>query len=392
MKTLQLNYQFTNSSNAPLTLWLALPSADAHHPQLTVKLNREADATHASADNLIACFELAAQQKLEFDCEFASPNYPLQENLGAEMREFYLRSSSLVNLDDALRRYADNQVAVAADAKTQARQLFTHLLDTYQYQSACTERSAQAMLQQKRGDSMAFALLYAALCRARRIPCRVVFGALCTGTMSPHCWNEIYLENQGWLPVDCGMAKLAKSVWRSLTLGITVLPWQAYFGALEGPRMVFSLDCDLPCPPGYHEHPEAQGPVSRLGGHQIHWGLELLDGKLPYLQPAYVQLDSSYARAASSLSEKLHRARLSTQLLGSWRANFRGNWRYPLQKTWSFALYLYAGEILVSWFNPQTWLTALRSSTSAVVLGLSGALLLWQIVASYLARRQFKSE
>lgn len=388
MKTLQLNYQFTNHSAAPLKLWLALPSAGAHHPGLVLHLNREAREHHNAAENQVAYFVLEAGQDLQMTCQFNSPAYPIKEALSATMREFYLRSSSLVKISESLRRYADSQVAVAADAKTQARQLFTHILEHFRYHTSPIQRGSLAMLQHKQGDSMELACLYAALCRARGIPCRVIFGALANGAMAPHCWNEIYLDELGWLPVDCGMAKQAQSLWRSLTSGVTVLPWRAYFGALEGPRVVWSLDCDLPAPPNYQQHPAPFGLSLRLGAHDCHWGLELLDDHLPYLQPAYPRLDDRYAAAPRNWRERFTLARLHSRLAGEWRANYLGNWRYPLQKTWSFALYLYAGEIAVSWLHPSAWLNDLRSSTAAVVLGLSGVLLLWQIATSYLARRQ----
>ncbi len=56
------------------------------------------------------------------------------------------------------------------------------------------------------GECGAHSMLLAALCRAVGIPARVVFGGMYVpnkgGAFGQHAWNEIYMGNAGWIPVD----------------------------------------------------------------------------------------------------------------------------------------------------------------------------------------------
>ena len=49
-------------------------------------------------------------------------------------------------------------------------------------------------------------MLLAAFCRSVGIPARVVWGCLYTleygGSFGHHAWNEIYMGEAGWIPVD----------------------------------------------------------------------------------------------------------------------------------------------------------------------------------------------
>ena len=52
-------------------------------------------------------------------------------------------------------------------------------------------------------------MLLAALCRASGIPARVVWGCVYTpeygGSFGHHGWNEVYVGEAGWVPVDATM-------------------------------------------------------------------------------------------------------------------------------------------------------------------------------------------
>ncbi len=386
MKTIQVDYVFKNPCATTLKLWLALPQADLHHPDLNLQQSQPALATYPTGENLLAYYELAAGQEVNLTYSFRQAHYPLAQELSSELRQFYLRSSALVPVNQEIINYAQAHCAIAADALTQARQLFEHLVEHYRYQYPPQQRGALSMLHHKVGDCGEFSFLYAALCRARNIPCRVIFGAFANGGMAPHAWNEIYIAGQGWLPVDCSMAKIATSIWRNFSLGMTVLPWQAYFGELEGPRLVFSIDCDLLAPANYVENTGTAGLSMRMGEQDLRWGLQLLNGHFPYLQPAYVRLDDQYAQATTGWLEKLRRQQLFSKILGKWQANYSGNWRYPLQKTWTFAMYLYCAELALDSLSPQSWLKEIRSSTAMLLAGLTIALILWQIATAILSK------
>lgn len=66
--------------------------------------------------------------------------------------------------------------------------------------------SALETLQRGDGSCGAQSMLLAALCRASGIPARVVWGCVYTpaygGSFGHHGWNEIYVGEAGWIPVD----------------------------------------------------------------------------------------------------------------------------------------------------------------------------------------------
>lgn len=66
--------------------------------------------------------------------------------------------------------------------------------------------SALETLQRGNGSCGSQSMLLAALCRASGIPARVVWGCVYTpeygGSFGHHGWNEIYVGEPGWIPVD----------------------------------------------------------------------------------------------------------------------------------------------------------------------------------------------
>lgn len=69
--------------------------------------------------------------------------------------------------------------------------------------------SALETLQRGNGSCGSQSMLLAALCRASGIPARIVWGCLYTpeygGSFGHHGWNEIYVGEAGWIPVDVTM-------------------------------------------------------------------------------------------------------------------------------------------------------------------------------------------
>jgi hypothetical protein len=57
------------------------------------------------------------------------------------------------------------------------------------------------------GDCTEHAVLLAALCRARKIPCRVAVGLVyAQGLMAYHMWNEVWVEDR-WIPLDATLGR-----------------------------------------------------------------------------------------------------------------------------------------------------------------------------------------
>lgn len=98
----------------------------------------------------------------------------------------------------------------------------------YNTSSAYANKGALSALENKKGVCEEFSTLYAAFCRALDIPCKVIEGYRYEKNMVkdsevvfdntigdyimsepeyeykliPHVWNELYLDDYGWLPVD----------------------------------------------------------------------------------------------------------------------------------------------------------------------------------------------
>ena len=84
-----------------------------------------------------------------------------------------------------------------------ARRIYDYLLTLLTYSP--TSGDPIAALRAKRGDAFAFSSLYCALLRATGIPGRMVAGYLVGDASKPtrrHFWDEFYVENLGWVPVD----------------------------------------------------------------------------------------------------------------------------------------------------------------------------------------------
>jgi len=73
-------------------------------------------------------------------------------------------------------------------------------------QGSITGGSALETLQRGEGACGSQSMLLAALCRASGIPARVAWGCVYTpehgGSFGHHGWNEIYVGEAGWIPVD----------------------------------------------------------------------------------------------------------------------------------------------------------------------------------------------
>ena len=148
-------------------------------------------------------------------------------------------------------------------------------------------------------------VLFAAWCRSGGIPARIVYGTWARGRMSAHAWNEFWLEGVGWVPVDASLGwAMRHRPWNWLGQGLPLRP-EAYFARLDGARIGFSYGPDVEPAPPFAPVSVEGGTELRLAGRDLTWGVETLDGGLPYLQPAYPRFTSSPVRRQD--------------LLGRWR-------------------------------------------------------------------------
>jgi hypothetical protein len=129
----------------------------------------------------------------------------------------------------------------------------------------------------KEGECGAHSRLFAAFCRAVGIPAKVVWGCMYTpnsgGAFGQHAWNEVYMGEAGWIPIDTtakeidfadsghirlGVLSSAHIAWNPKSLqildfeaggqrfGQVVEPgdsekYQPFLGKYQGPRAVFTV-------------------------------------------------------------------------------------------------------------------------------------------------------
>jgi transglutaminase-like putative cysteine protease len=83
------------------------------------------------------------------------------------------------------------------------KNIYDFVTDRLQYAPRTDELGAVKALAAKRGDSVEYADLFVALCRAKNIPARVIKGYITKFDDSPeHAWAEVYLTELGWVPFD----------------------------------------------------------------------------------------------------------------------------------------------------------------------------------------------
>ncbi|MBQ9538204.1 MAG: IPT/TIG domain-containing protein [Treponema sp.] len=91
-----------------------------------------------------------------------------------------------------------------------ARLLFDYMRGNYKLQDSLRNGMADPLdlIKRKSGDCFDFSAVYAALCRSCSVAAVQLTGIVVDekGKSHIHCWNEIYLEDFGWFPVDLSFA------------------------------------------------------------------------------------------------------------------------------------------------------------------------------------------
>jgi len=124
--------------------------------------------------------------------------------------------TSEAGLDDSLKseRYIKKdhqeirQVAESIEGQTEEeiiKKIYNYVIDNMEYEKhGKGQWGAVKALQEGKGDCSEYSDLFAALCRAKNIPARVITG--CTvrfDSDSPkHNWVEVYLQDYGWVPFE----------------------------------------------------------------------------------------------------------------------------------------------------------------------------------------------
>ncbi len=126
------------------------------------------------------------------------------ENIGEEEKEFikstrFIQSNSLEIMTIAkYLKTTDNTLENLVNVTN-----WVHDYLEYDYAYVDVVHDSKRILSDKKGVCDEFAILQAAILRAQGYPVKYVVGYANTSQeWGPHAWLEVYLPNQGWIPVD----------------------------------------------------------------------------------------------------------------------------------------------------------------------------------------------
>lgn len=153
--------------------------------------------------------------------------------------ELYVEEQTRIDSKDSkmISKAKEITEGLSSDYK-RALAIYEYLITEMKYDTSSTyaNKGSLSALESQKGVCEEYATLYAALCRAIDIPCRVVEGyqykkelekesdtvfdttigeylltePVYKYEVTNHVWNEIYLDDYGWLPVDTCVIKAPK--------------------------------------------------------------------------------------------------------------------------------------------------------------------------------------
>ena len=147
-----------------------------------------------------------------FQSGVSAANYP------AEVQIFLEPSVKIESNHPDIKAVADGIAAKTEDPVEIARQAAAWTARTLRYDADLADqiwtgtsqtRSALEALIQKRGTCSEYANLFIAIMRNKGIPARFIVGRIYEG--SYHAWAEIWLADQGWVPVETQKGQLGVS-------------------------------------------------------------------------------------------------------------------------------------------------------------------------------------
>jgi hypothetical protein len=330
-RTVRLRYEFANRQPSATRVWLALcPTAPGQMvTRSEVALSRAHDRVDSRTleGNELLHVELDAGGAVRLEATVETAERVLIDGPGRSppahgSPRAFLRATPMVptggEIAVSARRVLEAREASDLDVVVRARAFFDELVEGgYRYVFPPAERGAAAMLRDRRGDCGEFSSLFAAWCRSAGIPARIVYGTWARGRMGAHAWNEFWLDGVGWVPLDASLGwAMRHRPWKWLGQGLPMRP-EAYFARLDGARIGFSYGPDVEAAPPFQPVSVDGGTALRVAGRSMRWGLETLEGRLPYLQPAYPRFTSTPVRRQD--------------LLGRWRVTERAGLRRVLR-------------------------------------------------------------
>lgn len=320
--TIKYYFKYKNTTKDVIEIWLANPPQS--HNQ---KVHQEFKSTPVQEtvdfiDNKVSYYKLNPKETIEASYIIylinSNKDKSSVKKISDEEEQYYLRSTSMVNINEEIKKIANQLTENIVSPKEQAKSIFDHLVKNYKYKFPPEARGVRHFLDKKKGDCGEFSFLYAALCRSIGIPCRVLIGAFTIGKHHPHVWNEVYIKDEGWITIDTGMANIVKNKpLKMIFASVRTLNWKKYFGSNEGQRIIFSIDTEHTPNPSYPEpkfHPDYNYDYFEMDKNPFYWGKDLINNKIPYFQPMYL-----YYHDTKPLKSKK-----TNNIIGLWKVQEKG--------------------------------------------------------------------
>jgi hypothetical protein len=134
-----------------------------------------------------------------------APAFPPPFTQEPSLKKYLIPETFIESDDPALLNKAKEITAASKDSWEAAKRISKWVSENITY-AIPGGVAAKKTFDIRAGECGAHSRLVVALCRAVGIPARMVFGAMYVpnygGGFGQHAWNEIYMGNAGWIPVD----------------------------------------------------------------------------------------------------------------------------------------------------------------------------------------------
>jgi len=182
--------------------------------------NRYAEFVFMNPERRIDIKISVTAELFRYDFITASRNNNKNPVKEADLREF-LKEESYIEKDNEKIKETAKNIGGKNDLEI-VQNIYDYVLDNMEYVLHGKKAfGAVKALRLKKGDCSEYADLFVALCRARKIPARVVTGYTVkpdTKT-SKHNWAEVYLQKYGWVPFDPSSGDRANGFLRDMGFG-----------------------------------------------------------------------------------------------------------------------------------------------------------------------------
>ncbi len=155
---------------------------------------------HINGNKLEGIFEIAHKK---YDGK-NPPSFPLNTDRYEDMGKWLKAEGRIESNDPVLVAKAKEITTGSQDLWDASRRISQWVIENID--GSILGGTARETFDRGNGACGSQSLLMAALCRAAGIPARVVWGSMYThemgGSFGQHAWNEIFMGDAGWIPVD----------------------------------------------------------------------------------------------------------------------------------------------------------------------------------------------